>query len=64
MIAHANKSCWLSSRHNFNLTFIVPISCILVSNFIILGIVIYGMRNSMSKKVQIHRNKKQDDYFK
>jgi hypothetical protein len=54
--------CWLSNEHNFNLGFIIPISLILLMNIVILVIVVYGVRNSISSK-QL-QNKKQHDFLK
>lgn len=55
--------CWISTYHNFNLTFIVPVSMILVANFIILIFVVYGMRNAMASR-KTKMSQKQDDFFK
>ncbi|CAF0708589.1 unnamed protein product [Brachionus calyciflorus] len=57
--------CWISNYKNFNLTFIIPISLVLVANFSILTVVFYSMKNSMGlKQSRVHTNKKQEDFFK
>lgn len=58
-------SCWLSNEHNFNLTFVVPVSFILLANILILIIVVNGVRNSISsKQSQIIHSQKQQDFLK
>jgi hypothetical protein len=59
------ESCWLSTRHNFNLTFIVPVTLILIANLLILIIVVYGVRSSISTKhSQVVQSKKQQEFLK
>ena len=45
------------------MAFVIPVTCILLANLVILIIVVYGMKNS-TRQVNINRNKKQDEFFK
>lgn len=58
-----SNHCWISTYRGFNLTFIVPVSLILAANFVMLIIVVYGMRNAMALR-QTKVSQKQEDFLK